>query len=69
MLRKNQNEHWNHEERFTQEEVEHGVVQVHMEPPLVLLIKSKHDDKSDKDFVKLKLRRDPTSENLDLYGF
>ena len=29
--------------------------------------KSKHNDKSDKDFVKLKLRRDPISEKSDLY--
>ena len=46
-----------------------GVVQVHLEPPPTPLIKSKHNDKSDKDFVKLKLRRDTTSENLDLHEF
>ena len=40
-----------------------------MEPPLRPLIKSKHDDKLDKDFVKLKLRRDLTSEKLDIYEF
>ena len=40
---------------------------MHVEPPPTLLIKSNQDDKSDKDFVKLKLRKDPTSENSDLY--
>ena len=45
------------------------VVQVHAEPQLVPLIKIKHDDKSDKDFVKLKLHRDLTSDKLDLYEF
>ena len=43
-----------------------GVKQVQVEPPP---IKSKHDDKSDQDFVKLKLRRDPMSEKSDLYEF
>ena len=38
-----------------------------MEPPLTPLIKSKHNDNQDKDFVKLKLHRDTTSEKLDLY--
>ena len=42
-------------------------VQVHMETPLIPLIKSKNDEKSDKDFVKIKLRRYPMSEKLDLY--
>ena len=31
--------------------------------------KSKNDDKSDKYFVNIKLRRDPESEKLDLYEF
>ena len=38
-----------------------------MEPPTKPLIKSKHGDKSDKDFVNIKLRRDLTSEKSDLY--
>ena len=38
-----------------------------VEPPLISLIKIKNDDKLDKYFVQIKLRRDPTSENLDLY--
>ena len=46
-----------------------GVVQVHVEPPPISLIKIKHDDKSDKYFVKLKLLRDPKSYKLDLYEF
>ena len=44
-----------------------GVLQLHVEPPRTPQIKSKHDDKSDKDFVKIKLRRDPTSEKTVLY--
>ena len=46
-----------------------GVVQVHVEPLPIPLIKRKHDDKSDKDFVKIKLRRYLTSEQSDLYDF
>ena len=34
---------------------------------MIPLIKIKHDDKSDKDFVKLKLRRYPESDQSDLY--
>ena len=37
-----------------------GVMQVHVEPPPAPVIKIRYDDKSDKDFVKLRLRRDPT---------
>ena len=44
-----------------------GVTQVHMETLMIPLIKSKHKDKSDKDFVKLKVRRYTTSERSDLY--
>ena len=40
-----------------------GAVQIHAEPPLVLLIKSNNDEKLDKDFVKIKFRRDITAEN------
>ena len=46
-----------------------GMTQVHVEPPPIPLIKGKYDGKADKDFVKLKLRRDPTSSTSDLYGF
>ena len=46
-----------------------GLVQLHVEPPHIPLIKSKYDDMSEKDFVKMKLRRDPTSENSDPYEF
>ena len=38
-----------------------------MEPPPITLIKKTYNDKSDEDFVKLKLRRDPMSSKLDLY--
>ena len=46
-----------------------GVVQVHMEPPLTPPDKSKHGDRLDRNFVNIKLRRDPMSENSDLYEF
>ena len=41
-----------------------GTVQVHVEPPSITLIKSNNNEKSDKYFVKNKLRRDKTSEKL-----
>ena len=46
-----------------------GLVQLHMEPPPTPLIKIKHNDKSENDFVKIKLHRYPMSENSDLYEF
>ena len=45
------------------------MMQVHVEPPPTPLIKSKHGDKSDKDFVKLKLCRYLISAKSDLYEF
>ena len=45
------------------------VVEQYVEPPPIPLIKSNHDDKLDKDFVKLKLYRYPTSYNSYLYEF
>ena len=47
----------------------YGVTQVHVDPPTTPLIKNKHRNNSDKDFVKLKLCRDPTSEKSYLYEF
>ena len=44
-----------------------GAVQLHVEPPPIPLIKSKIDTQSDKYFVKIKLRRGPTSEKSGLY--
>ena len=41
----------------------------HIDPPPIPLIKETHDGKSDKYFVKLKLRRYPTSSRSDLYEF
>ena len=38
-----------------------------VDPTQITLIKSKNKEKLDKDFVKIKLRRDPMSEKLDLY--
>ena len=46
-----------------------GMNHLHVDPPLILLIKETHDDKSDKYFVKLKLRRYPKSSMSDLYEF
>ena len=45
------------------------MTQVHVEPPMIPLIKGRYDGKWDKDFVALKLRRDPTSSTSDLYEF
>ena len=45
------------------------VLQVHLDTSPTPLIKIKHNDKLDKNFVKLKLGRDTTSENSDLYEF
>ena len=44
-----------------------GMMQMHVEPLPTPLIKSKHNNKSDTYFVRLKLCRDPTSSSLDLY--
>ena len=41
----------------------------HVEPPPIPLFKETSTDKSDEDYVKLKLRRDPTTSTLDLYEF
>ena len=46
-----------------------GTTQPHIGPPPIPLIKEKHDGKSDKDSIKLKMHRDPTSLMLDLYEF
>ena len=43
------------------------MTQEHVEPPPILLIKSRHENNLDKGLVKLKLRRDPTSNMLELY--
>ena len=43
-----------------------GTLQLHVESPPITLIKSKNDEKSDKDYVDIKLCRYPTSEKLDL---
>ena len=46
-----------------------GIIQAHVEPPPIPLLKELHDGKSDKYFVKLKLRRYPTLSTSDLYEF
>ena len=42
-------------------------VQVHVDPPLIMLIKNKNDEKLDKDCLKIKLCGDLTSAKLDIY--
>ena len=46
-----------------------GMTHPHLDPPPIPHIQETHDGKSDKDFVKLKLRRDPTLYTSDLYEF
>ena len=46
-----------------------GLLQLHVDPPPITLIKGNHDDKLEDDFVKIKLGRDWTSENSYLYEF
>ena len=46
-----------------------GTVQVHVEPPLIPLIKRKNHDKLDKYVVEIKLRKDRMSQKSDLYEF
>ena len=46
-----------------------GTVQVHIDSPPMTLIKIKNDEKSDKDCVKIKFCRVPTSQKSDLYEF
>ena len=46
-----------------------GLLQMHVDPPPTPLIKSNQNDKSGKDFVKLKLRRDQTSAKSNPYEF
>ena len=45
------------------------MIHSHVEIPPIPLIQEIHDGKSDKYFVKLKLRRDPTLSTSDLYEF
>ena len=41
----------------------------HVEPPSITLINKTYNGDSEKDFVKLKLRRDPMSSTSELYEF
>ena len=45
------------------------MTQLHVKPPPTPPMKGKYDGKSDKDVLKLKLRRDTTSSTSDFYGF
>ena len=44
-----------------------AVLEQHLDLTPTLLTKINHDDNSDKHFVKIKMRKDPTLENSDLY--
>ena len=44
-----------------------GVLQTNVEPPPTHLIKSKLNFKTERDYVNIKLRINPTSERLDIY--
>ena len=46
-----------------------GINPSHVEPLTITLIKETYNGKPEKDFVKLKLRRYPTSSTSDLYEF
>ena len=46
-----------------------GLLQLHVDPPHTPLTTSKQNDKLEKDYVKMTLRRDPKSENSDPYEF
>ena len=43
-----------------------ATVELRVDPPQIPLIKGKNNEKSDKYFVKIKLRRDPVSEKLNI---
>ena len=45
------------------------MTQAHVEPPSIPPIKGNYDGKSEKYFIKLKLRRDPTSSTSEQYEF
>ena len=47
--------------------INQGTVQVHVVPPPIPIIRSKNDEISDKDCVKIKLCRESMSQKLDLY--
>ena len=46
-----------------------GKTHPHLNPPPIPLIQETHNSKSDNNFVKLKLCRDPTSYTSELYEF
>ena len=56
--------------KFSHKKIWHnGAVQIHVDPPPIILIKTKNDAKLKNDGVKKKLFRNPTSEKSDLYEF
>ena len=46
-----------------------GMTRPHEDPPPITIIKETHNGKSDKYFVKIKMRKDPTLSTSDLYEF
>ena len=46
-----------------------GVVKIHVEPPPIPKIKNNPDLKTERNYVKIKLGRNPNSEKSDMYEF
>ena len=46
-----------------------GEVQINMDPPFIQIIKINIDTKSQKDYVKIKFRRNPMLEKSGIYEF
>ena len=55
------------EDHLSQEEMALWCSKIHVEPPLIPIIKSKLDFKKENDYAKIKFRRSPTPEKLDMY--
>ena len=68
-LRQTQNKHETMKNVYHKKKWNVGLLQLHVDLPHTPLTTSKHNDKSEKDYVKIKLRRDPTSENSYPYEF
>ena len=59
----------NNKEFSNNKSLDSGMIQMHLVPPWTPIIKGKYNVKSDKDFIKLKFCRYPTSNTLELYEF
>ena len=54
---------------FHKKKCNQGTVQLHMELPMTPSLTSKNNDKWEKYFIKIKLRRDTASSESELYDF